>query len=169
MPVLPKPPGTVIYPVRAGIPIVGDFLMPVGSTGIVFVAALQGVSQAAGPTLFPQSSMDASYIRAASTLSRWGIISGVFFQFIRLALKMSEADVAVFLGTSVPQIQAWESGVEEIPRGPWIMLADEINRVDVRSTQEYLAPVPDRRPRQIRIFPDIPQVTEQVGYVAPPC
>lgn len=168
MPILPKPPGTVIYPVRAGIPIVGDFYMPVGTTGITFVAALQGISSAAGPTIFDPADQDACLIRAASTLSRWGIIDGQFFAFIRQALKMSQADAAAFIGVTVPDVQAWENGTVEIPRDMWIMLADEVCRVDSRPGLVELALAPDKRPRLIRIFPDIPQKSGQLPYT-PPC
>jgi hypothetical protein len=169
MPVLPKPPGTVIYPVRPGVYIVADFFMPVGTTGIIFVAALQGLSSAAGPTIFAQSDQDACYVRAGSTLARWGIIYGQFFAFIRQALKWTQADAAAFIGgVTVADIQAWEAGTTPIPRDSWIMLADEICRVDTRPGLEGLALSPDLRPRTIRIFPDIPQKSEQVPY-SPPC
>lgn len=159
MSVLPKPPGTVIYPVRAGIPIVGDFLMPVGTTGIKFVASLQGISSAAGPTVFAQADQDACYVRAASTLGRFGMVHSQFFQFIRLALQMTEADAATFLGVTVPDIQAWEVGTTPIPRDMWVTLVDEICRMDARPGLVNLALIQDLRPRLIRIQPDIPQVS----------
>ena len=134
--------------------------MPVGTTGIVFVALLQGISSAAGPTDFPQADMDASYVRAASTLGRFGMVYGQFFQFIRLALKFTEADAAAFLGVTVPDIQAWEAGTSIIPWDMWIMLVDEVCRVDSRPGLENLALIDDRRPRVIRIRPDIPQKNE---------
>lgn len=168
MPILPKPPGTVIYPVRPGMFIVADFYMPVGTTGITFVAALQGLSSAAGPTIFAQTDQDAALVRAASTLSHWGIIDGQFFAFIRQALKMSQADAAAFIGVTVPSVQAWEAGTTDIPRDMWIMLADEIGRVDSRPGLVDLALTPDKRARLIRIFPDVPQKSDQVPF-SPPC
>lgn len=169
MPVLPKPPGTVIYPVRPGMYIVADFYMPVGTTGITFVAALQGLSTAAGPTIFAQSDQDACLVRAASTLARWGIIEGQFFAFIRQALKMSQADAAAFIGgVTVGDIQAWEADTIEIPRDMWVILADEVCRVDSRPGLVDLALNPDRRPRVIRIFPDIPQKSD-TGPGIPSC
>jgi len=169
MPVLPKPPGTVIYPVRPGMYIVADFYMPVGTTGITFVAALQGLSTAAGPTIFAATDQDAALVRAASTLARWGIIDGQFFAFIRGALKMSQADAAAFIGgVTVADVQAWEAGTVPIPRDNWIMLADEVCRVDARPGLENLALAPDRRARLIRVFPDIPQRSDP-GPAVPPC
>lgn len=167
MPILPKPPGTVIYPVRAGIPIVGDFLMPVGTTGIEFIAALQGISSASGPTIFAQDAMDASYVRAASTLGRFGMVYSQFFQFIRLALKFTELDAATFLGVTVLDIQSWEAGTVIIPWDMWIMLVDEVCRVDSRPGLDNLALIDDLRPRQIRIRPDIPQKNEP--QISVPC
>jgi hypothetical protein len=169
MPVMPKPAGTVIYPVRAGIPVIADFLMPVGTTGISFVAQLQGISSAAGPSDFPQVARDASYLRAATTLGRWGIPNGQFFKFIREAIKQTQADTAAFLGVTVPEIQAWENGTVEIPRIMWSLLVDEACRLDhPRPGLDELRIAPDLRPRQIRIHPDIPQVSEQV-YEPSPC
>ncbi len=134
--------------------------MPVGTTGIKFVASLQGVSSAAGPTVFAQADRDACYVRAASTLGRFGMIHNQFFQFIRLALQMTEADAATFLGVTVPDIQAWEAGSASIPRDMWVTLVDEVCRVDARPGLVNLAPIQDLRPRLIRIHPDIPQVSE---------
>jgi hypothetical protein len=170
MPVMPKPPGTVIYPVRAGIPVIADFVMPVGTTGISFVAQLQGISSAAGPSDFPQASRDASYLRAATTLGRWGIPNGQFFAFIREAIKQTQADCAAFLGVTVPEVQAWEAGTVEVPRIMWSSLVDEACRIDhPRPALDDLRIAPDTRPRQIRIQPDIPQVTEQIENQSPPC
>jgi len=134
--------------------------MPVGTTDIKFVASLQGISSAAGPTVFAQADRDACYVRAGSTLGRFGMIHNQFFQFIRLALQMTEADAATFLGVTVPDIQAWESGTTLIPRDMWVTLVDAICRMDARPGMVNLALIQDLRPRLIRIRPDIPQSSD---------
>lgn len=159
----------VIYPVRAGIPIVGDFWMPVGTTGIVFVAALSGTSSASGPTVFPVDAQAAAYLRAGSTLARWGMVNPQFFAFIRLAMGMSQADVATFLDIPLVDVQAYESGTLLIPRSIWVRLADEICLRDPRPGLAHLSLQPDLRPRQIRIHPDVPQQTEQPVVSPPSC
>ena len=167
MPVLPKPPGTVIYPVRAGIPVVSDFYMEVGTTGLRFVAALQGVSTASGPTDFPSEATDAAYLRAGSTLARMGMVNGITFAFMRQAIKMSESDAATLLGVLVTDIQAWEAGITPIPMLMWKLLADEVCLRDSRPMASDLAITGDMRARTIRITPDIPQVN--TIYELPAC
>jgi transcriptional regulator with XRE-family HTH domain len=97
------------------------------------------------------------------------MINGQFFAFIRQAIKQTQLDTATFLGVTVPEIQAWETGLVEIPRIMWTLLVDEACRIDhPRPGLDELSLAADLRPRQIRIHPDIPQVSEQT-FPSTPC
>ena len=134
-----------------------DIQMPVGTTGIVFVAAVQGTLQSWGPT-FTDIVRNAAYLRAASTLAGMGIATGETMQFLRTAINLSQADLAVKLGEDVPTIQAWESNQSPMLISAWTYLADMICKLDGRSALMDLSLNPDLRPRVIRIHVTVPQV-----------
>ncbi len=135
-----------------------DFRMPVGSTGIVFVAALSGVLREYGPE-FSALVQQAAMRRAGSTLAWWGIIQGDTFAFLRQAAQLSQDDLADQLGVPVATLQAWEAGTVPIPREYWDSLATQVCALDGRSPPAGPAlPVPPLglRARTVRVFPAIP-------------
>lgn len=133
-----------------------DFEMPVGNTGIVFIAALNGTLGAKGMgPIFSQRLMDAAYRRAATSLVHMGLMAGQTFAFIRQAVPLTQAETADLLDTDVPTIEAWETGTQDLTRDAWITLAEAIIQKDDRAMTPYLALAPvDLRPRRIRIVID---------------
>ena len=136
-----------------------DFPMPVGSTGLVFVAALQGTATLAGPPDFPQLAQDAAYLRAATTLARMGIVSGATFAFIRQAIGYTQAEAATFLEVTESDVANWETGITPVPVENWRDLAAEACRLDSRPPLQHLALFTAIPARTIRITVDIPQVS----------
>jgi DNA-binding transcriptional regulator YiaG len=134
-----------------------DFSMPVGNTGIVFVAGLTGFRESDGTAQFIPGAVAAAYRRAASTLAHMSLVNGQTFQFIRLAQNMSVAQAAAFCGVMESEITDWEDGTTPVPVTSWQVLADQAAQADQRAGITWTAlPTVDLRPRTIRIFPDIP-------------
>jgi DNA-binding transcriptional regulator YdaS (Cro superfamily) len=146
-----------------------DFSMPVGQTGIVFVAALTGWRESNGTALFVPEAIEAAYRRAASTLAFMALANGPTFQFIRYSQHMSTAQAATLCGASPSDVTNWESGRVPVPVSCWQAMADAATKADMRASISW-TPLPnaDMRPRTIRIYPDIPfRPTQQHG--PPPC
>lgn len=146
-----------------------DYYMPVGSTGFRFVAALQAQLRAWGP-VFSTVATQAAYLRAGSTLAHMALVSGQTFQFLRLSVAYTQAQVASFLGVTLPEVQAWESDTTPVPTNLWYELAAEVCRVDRRQFTPYMTlPSVDLRPRVVRVFPDIPYPSTSPSVSPCPC
>lgn len=136
-----------------------DFEMPVGNTGIVFVAALEAQMASWGP-VFQTIATQAAYRRAASTLAQMALVHGATFEFMRHGAEYSIAGIAQFLGVSEATIEAWEAGTEVVPTNQWYLLADKICAMDGREFCPFLTlPALDLRARRIRVYPDVPRVS----------
>lgn len=134
-----------------------DFEMPVGQTGIVFVAALEARLMSWGP-VFQTVATLAAYRRAASTLAHMALISGATFEFMRQAIEFSTAQAGAFVGVSEATVQAWEAGTEPVPTNIWYLFADYVCAKDGREFCPYLTlPEQDFRARRIRVYPDVPR------------
>ncbi len=155
------------YPEAVGKLGLYDYYMPVGNTGIVFVAALQGRLQAWGP-VFSQPLRQAANLRAASTLAQWGLVSGDTFAFMRSAVGLTQADVATLYGVPLLTVMNWENNVVPVPRSIWLCMSYRVCLQDGRSPVDDLAIPQDFRPRRIRVFPNIPG-TPMVQPETPPC
>jgi hypothetical protein len=148
------------YPEGVGKVGLFDYLMPVGSTGIVFVAAVPGRLYKQGPT-FREPVRDAANLRAASTLVQMGLMRGAAVAFLRNALKLTQQELADALGVLLADVQAWESDAVEIPRLYWNDIGNRVMRADgrvlIRDTPG--CPSASYRGRKIRVFPNIPMPT----------
>ena len=139
--------------------------MPVGNTGIVFVAGLTGFRESDGSAQFIPGATAAAYRRAASTLAHMALVNGQTFQFLRLAQNLSTAQAATLCGVTESEITDWEDGTTPVPPSSWQTMADSAAKADQRAGIMWTAlPNVDLRPRKIRVFPDIPYP----GQVLPP-
>lgn len=155
-----------------------DYLIPVGSTGIRFVAAIAGLLQSWGP-VFQPAAMQLADLRAASTLCQWGLISGDIFAFERSSIQLSQQDVATLLNVPLVTVEEWESDEVPVPRLMWQEIAARVCKTDQRSLPPELQvvfPSPSFRPRLVRIFPNVPQPPQPqlppecpCGEGPPPC
>lgn len=143
-----------------------DYLMPVGSLGIVFVAAVPGVLYPWGIT-FTEAVKQAADLRAASTLAHWGLIRGETFAFLRNALRLSQSDIATMFGVPLATVQGWENNSIPIPMNAWGCTQSRVCIADGRVFLSNYAMEPDYRPRKVRVFPNIP-VVEPLPP-SPPC
>lgn len=132
-----------------------DLYMPVGSTGLIFVAAVPGILRWDGPE-FTEVVQRAANLRAASTLVQMGLIRGESFAFLREALRLHLQDLADGLGTTAAKIVDWESNVAALPFNVWTWLAQQACIADGRAMPGHHALCPDWRPRVIRVFPNVP-------------
>lgn len=155
-------------PQLVGKPGLYDFLMPVGSTGIVFVAALQGILQSWGPVFSP-AVQKAAYLRAASTLAQWGIVSGDTFAFLAQGAQLDQAGVAARYNVPLATVQAWYAGTIPVPPITWWCLAHFVGSLDGRSISDFALPPGDLRPRLIRVFPNVPTPNTPGPPPAPIC
>lgn len=144
-----------------------DYLMTVGTTGIVFVAAVPGRLQEWGP-VFSAVVQKAANLRAASTLMQMGLINGDTFGFIRQALQLSQADVATLYGVTLATVIAWENNTIVVPLANWACLAYRLSLADGRTLLSEFALNPDFRARRIRVFPNIP-LQSLPQPQSPPC
>ncbi len=159
------PPPCVYEPCK----ICADYFMPIGNTGVGFVAKLDATIRTWGLEFAPKDIHQAE-IRAASTLAQTDLVRGQSFRFMRLAIPMTEAEVAVLIGTSVPEVQAWEAETVVLPNSAWVTLAHYVADLDGRDPWTALpaSPRDNWQPRTIRVYPDFPQVSTQTPYV-PTC
>ena len=147
-----------------------DYEFPVGNTGIIFVAALQGYFLANGVGIIDDHQIRWGWHRAASTLAFMGLISGETFRFLRESLPLTEVEAATLLGADVPSIQAWEAGILNVPITIWQTLAHTCSDVDQRPGSLYMpAQGMDFRPRRIRIVPDVPGKSTAPVIPPTPC
>jgi hypothetical protein len=154
------------YPEQIGKVGLFDYLMPVGSTGVVFVAAVPGRLYPWG-IVFSEPVKQAADLRAASTLAHWGIIRGEAFTFLRNALRLSQSDIATMFGVTLATVQGWENNTIPIPVTAWGCTQSRVCIADGRVFLSKFAIDPDFRPRKIRVFPNSPQVVEP--QISPPC
>lgn len=146
-----------------------DFSMPVGNTGIVFVAGLTGFRESDGTAQFIPGATAAAYRRAASTLAHMALVSGQTFQFLRLSQNMSTAQAATLCGVAESEVTDWEDGTTPVPPSAWQTMADAVTAADQRAGIMWTAlPMVDLRPRRIRVYPDIPY-PGQILPPSPPC
>lgn len=151
----------VCDPVELPIALV-DYEMPVPSTGIVFVAALEARMASWGP-VFSLDATKAAHRRAGSTLAHMGLVGGGTFEFIRHALELTISDAAIYLGVTVGVIQSWEDGSVPVPTHLWYQMGDRICEVDGRGFTPYITlPKLDFRERRIRVHPDVPRPTHNL-------
>jgi DNA-binding transcriptional regulator YiaG len=149
-----------------------DYVLRVGFTDLHFVAGLPALVTTSGPQ-FSAKVLQAMWTRAASTLTQMGLMRGQTFQFIRLGLPMTEAEVATMFNVLVSDVQDWESEAVPVPLNAWRCLAAKIDKKDGRYSSSELAlcpPGPSYRYRMIRIYPDIPQepMPQNTGDACPP-
>lgn len=144
-----------------------DYLMPVGSTGIIFIAAVPGILYQWGIG-FTDAVKVACNLRAASTLVHMGLIRGETFAFMRSALQLSQSDLATAYGVSLATVQGWENNTIELPRLVWSALATDVGRADNgRGVPSEYALTPDFRPRRIRVFPSVPMTPGPTSFSLP--
>lgn len=143
------------YPEQVGKVGLFDFLMPVGNTGIVFTAAVPGRLYKWGPT-FTDTVKAVSRLRAASTLAQMGLVNGATVAFLRVALQLTQAELATSLGVALADVQDWETNVSEIPRLMWDEISRRVGVADGRPLPSVVACPQNFRPRKIRVFPNIP-------------
>lgn len=144
------------YPEMVGKAGLFDFLMPVGSTGIIFIAALPGILRVNAPEFSDFAKLYA-YRRAASTLMQMGLVNGDTLTFLRTAVPRTQQEQADKFNVPLATYQAWESGAVEVPRNNWGCLAAEIGVLDGRPLAlDWALCPPNFRPRRIRVFPQIP-------------
>lgn len=142
-----------------------DMIIPVGSTGITFVAAIAGLLQAWGP-VFQPAAVKLANLRAASTLCQWGLISGDIFAFERAAIQLQQQDVANILGVPLTTVEEWEADEIPVPRLMWQEIAARVCKQDQRSLPaelQLLNPPASYRGRTIRIFPNVPMPPQPPG------
>lgn len=140
-----------------------DYLMPIGNTGVGFVAKLPAIMRVWGPE-FTASDIHQAELRAASTLAQTALIRGQSLQFLRLAIPWDEATTAAFLGITVPTLLAIEAETVPIPRDIWILLADYVAHLDGRTHYDQAPPNPEEnwQHRIIRVYPDFPQKSNNI-------
>lgn len=154
------------YPEQAGKVGLFDYLMPVGNTGIVFVAAVQGILYQWGPQ-FTDAVKQAANLRAASTLVQMGLIRGETFAFLRNALQLTQNDVALMYAVPLATVQGWENNTIIIPTGIWGDLSCRVANADNRGALTEYSLTPNFRPRKIRVFPNVPIISQTVSGTIP--
>lgn len=133
-----------------------DMYLPVGETGIVFVAFVPGVDTKRGIRHVSRVRR-AVMLRAASTLAHWGVQNGDVIEFMREAAYLDRQVLAAMLGISEAQVERFETDVEEMPRLMFEALSVYVTGLDQRGpgTGFVLHP-PEDRYRPVRIWPSIP-------------
>ena len=144
-----------------------DYEMPVGNTGIIFVAALEARIASWGP-VFDVVATQAAYRRAGSTLAHMALVAGSTFEFLRHAAAYTVPETAAYLGVSVSTVLDWEAETTPVPTHLWYQMGDRVCEMDQRGFTPFITlPTLDLRARRIRVHPDIPR-TSQVQE-APDC
>lgn len=132
-----------------------DLYMPVIGTGLVFVAAVPGTLYATGAR-FTDLVQRAANLRAATTLIHMGLIRGESLAFIRQALGFSPQEIADVAGVPLTTVTGWENNSIAVPLHVWTAIAQRACLADGRILPANHALCADWRPRQIRVFPNIP-------------
>lgn len=134
-----------------------DYRMPIGNTGVGFVAQLPAILRIWGPEFTP-SDMHQAELRAGATLAQTALIRGQSLRFLRLAIPWDEPTTATFLGVTVPELQGFEAETLAMPRDVWIDLADYVAHLDGHFSYTFPPPNPEElwQPRFIRVYPDFP-------------
>jgi hypothetical protein len=155
-----------------------DYIIPIGSTGITFVAPIAGLLQPWG-AVFQPAAMHLANLRAASTLCQWGLISGDIFAFERAAINLQQQDVANLLNVPLMTVEEWEADEVAVPRLMWQEIAARVCKQDQRYLPpelQLLNPPASYRGRVIRIFPNVPMPPQPIeptgcppGHGPPPC
>jgi len=145
-----------------------DFLMDVGSTGIRFVAALPGLLRTWGPE-FTLAAQQAAYLRAASTIAQWGVVSGDTFGFLAQGAGLSDADLALRYNVSLATVQGWIANTIPVPPSVWRCLASLVGSLDGRAISDFALSPSSLRPRLIRIFPNAPMPSAPPQNTPPAC
>lgn len=143
------------YPEQAGKMGLFDLLMPVGSTGLVFTAAMPGRLYEWGP-VFSDEVQRVSNLRAATTLIQMGLIRGESLAFIRSALRLSQQELADLYSVTLGTVVGWEDNSIPIPLNIWTCLSYRACLADGRILPADRALCPDWRARLIRVFPNTP-------------
>lgn len=144
-----------------------DIQMPLGNTGILFVAAVSGVLMPLGVIFTPLVTYR-SYLAASTAIIRMGLIRGESFEFLRTTLSLSQSDIAVLYGVDQAAVVAWEANVVPVPWSVWSCLSYRVALADgVALPSHGTIDPPSWRPRLIRVFPNIPMISqEQTGEPA---
>jgi hypothetical protein len=136
---------------------IADYEMPVGTTGIKFVAALPCVLLDHGIPMFNEDLVIKTVWSAAARLADMGLIDGQTFQFMRMAVPFNPIECAAYLGEpgGAATILAWEADTTPVPRSAWMSLAVRVREVAQEGgcVFEGLVNPPDLRKRVIRIYP----------------
>lgn len=156
------------YPEQVGKMGLFDLLMPVGSTGLIFTAAMPGRLYQWG-ALFSDEVQRVSNLRAATTLIQMGLIRGESVVFIREALRMSQQDMATLYGVPLETVIGWEDNSIPIPLNVWTCLSYRACLADGRTLPADRALSPDWRARLIRVFPNAPMHSTALGDAQLPC
>lgn len=131
--------------------------MPVGTTGIIFVAALPCILLDHGIPRFNEDLVIKTKWSAAARLADMGIIDGQTFKFMREASTLNPTECANFLGETggAATILAWESDTVPVPRAAWMSIAVRIRELAQEGGSVFtsLTNPPDLRRRVIRIYP----------------
>jgi len=134
-----------------------DVYMPVGDTGIVFVANIPAIMTKKG-VKFRSRTYRAALLRAASTLAHWGMRDGAIIAFMRTAANLNQQVLAAQCGVSEAVVQDWETDVSEMPRLSFDTLAALVCTLDQRNYgQGFQLVPPDGDTRLYRIVPAIPR------------
>lgn len=147
-----------------------DYAIPVGNTGIVFIAALSGFVNPDGSISFEPIQTEWAYHRAASQISFMGLVRGDIFQFMRLSIPMTVDDAATLVGYPPGDVLSWEARADDVPYAAWESMADYVCTLDHRPAMHaQQTGNPDFRPRTIRIVPNIPMISAPQPSGLPPC
>jgi len=156
------------FPEAAGKLGLFDLLMPVGSTGLVFTAAMPGILRTWGVE-FSAAVQRASYLRAASTLVQMGLIRGESFLFLRTALGLTQLEVATLYGVTTIEVDGWETNSIPIPLSVWACFSARVcaaDRVPYPSSSSFGSSF---RARLIRVFPEAPAIPQPAGPYTSSC
>lgn len=138
--------------------------MPIGTTGVRFVAKLDAILRAWGPE-FSASDIKQALLRAASTLAQTGMIRGQAFAFMRVGGQLTQAQAADLTGVDLPTLQAWEAETLPLSMTAWKTLAHYVTDLDGRDHYMTTPPCPPEtwRRRDIRVYPDFLTISTQTN------
>jgi hypothetical protein len=156
------------FPEKAGRVGLFDIQMPVGDTGLIFIAAVPGRLYPWGVDFSPRVT-HASYLRAACNLIQIGLRRGESFAFLRTALEMSQADVAAIYGVTTSEVMEWEDNTIPVPVHVWNCYSFRVMLADGMILPSNPAVCPSVRPRVIRVFPNVPMPSQPQDYTSDSC